>query len=70
MAIARVLIQILHTLAGLLAAAMITGAAAWAYPQGQREIWWVGYAAMVAIVLLSIPPVRRAVEERGVRDDG
>ncbi len=53
-------IEILHILAGLMAAVAITWAAAWSYPLGQDVIWACGAAAMVATVLMGVGPLRRA----------
>ncbi len=53
-------IEILHILAGLVAAVAITWAAAWSYPLGQDVIWSCGAAAMVATVLMGVGPLRRA----------
>ena len=47
-------IEILHILAGLVAAVAITWAAAWSYPLGQDVIWSCGAAAMVATVLMGV----------------
>ena len=59
-ALSATTIEILPLLVGLMAAAAITGAAAWSYPLGQDVIWWCGSAAMVATVAMGIRPLRRA----------
>jgi len=56
----RVLIEVLHIAAGLIAAALIALAAAWSYPRATDDIWLVAYACMVAVVLMGVGPVRRA----------
>jgi hypothetical protein len=58
--ISRTAIELLHLAAGLVAAAAMTWAAAWAYPLGYETIWWCGAGAMAAAVLMSIGPLRRA----------
>jgi TRAP-type C4-dicarboxylate transport system permease small subunit len=59
----RVLIEILHILAGIFAAMLIASLAAWSYPLAKHDIWWVAYAAMVAVVLMGVGPIRRAWAE-------
>ena len=56
----RTLIELLHILTGLAAAAALTTAIAWSYPLGARTAWWCGAAAMVATVLMGVGPLRRA----------
>ena len=56
----RVLLETVHIAIGLLAAALMAAAGAWAYPQARGDIWLVGYAAMVAVALMGIGPLRRA----------
>lgn len=56
----RTLVELLHILAGLAAAAALTSAVAWSYPLGASTAWWCGGAAMVATVLMGIRPLRRA----------
>ncbi len=51
-------IEILHIVAGLVAAVAITWAAAWSYPLGWDVIWWCGAAAMVATLAMGIRPLR------------
>ncbi|WP_315764414.1 hypothetical protein [Sphingomonas sp. Y38-1Y] len=60
MPILRVLIEVLHVVAGVLAALLIGGAAAWAYPVGKANIWLVTYVSIGVVVLLGIRPVLRA----------
>ena len=38
----RVLIEVVHIAIGLLAAALISAAAAWSYPRATGDIWLVG----------------------------
>lgn len=45
---------------GLLVGYLLTRACAWAYPLGAEVVWWCGGAAMVATVLMGLPPLRRA----------
>jgi TRAP-type C4-dicarboxylate transport system permease small subunit len=59
----RVLIEVLHILAGIFAAMLIASLAAWSYPLAKHDIWWVAYAAMVAVVLMGVGPIRRAWAE-------
>jgi len=54
------MVELLHILAGLAAAAALTAAVAWAYPLGSDVIWWCGAAAMVATVVMGLGPLRRA----------
>lgn len=63
----RVLIEVLHVAAGLVAAALIASLAAWSYPLAKQDIWLVAYAGMVAVVLMGIGPVRRAWAEDRAR---
>lgn len=59
----RVLIEVLHIVAGIFAAMLIASLAAWSYPLAKHDVWWVAYAAMVALVLMGIGPIRRAYAE-------
>lgn len=54
------LVELLHILAGLAGALALTALFAWAYPQGHDVIWACGMAAMGAVVLMGIGPMRRA----------
>ncbi|WP_203308347.1 MULTISPECIES: hypothetical protein [Sphingomonas] len=56
----RTLIELLHILVGLTAAAFISAAAAWAYPLGRDVIWWCGAGAMLATLVMGVKPLRRA----------
>ncbi|WP_267397330.1 MULTISPECIES: hypothetical protein [unclassified Sphingomonas] len=56
----RTLIELFFLVAGLAVAVAMTAAAAWAYPLGREVIWWCGGAAMVAALVMSIAPLRRA----------
>ncbi|MCP3734881.1 hypothetical protein M9979_08360 [Sphingomonas sp. RP10(2022)] len=58
--IPRTAVETLHIVAGLVVAAAMTWAAAWAYPLGRDVIWWCGAGAMVATVLMGVGPLRRA----------
>jgi hypothetical protein len=59
----RVLIEVLHVAAGLVAAVLIASLAAWSYPLAKQDIWLVTYAAMAAVVAMGVGPVRRAWAE-------
>jgi hypothetical protein len=41
---------------------LIASLAAWSYPLARHDIWWVTYAAMIAVVIMGIGPIRRAYE--------
>ncbi|MDV3455531.1 hypothetical protein RZN05_00935 [Sphingomonas sp. HF-S4] len=56
----RVLIEVAHLVAGLIAAVLIGAAAAWSYPRATGDIWLVTFAAMALVVLMGIRPIRRA----------
>jgi hypothetical protein len=58
----RVLIEVLHIAAGLIAAALLAAAAAWSYPLARADIWLVAYVGMATVVLMGIGPIRRAFE--------
>jgi hypothetical protein len=59
----RVLIEVLHIVAGIFAAILIASLAAWSYPLARSDIWLVAYAAMAALVLMGVGPIRRAYAE-------
>lgn len=65
----RTLIELLHIAAGLAGAVVLTALCAWAYPHGRAVIWACGAGAMVAVVLMGVVPLRRALRmdrrERG-----
>jgi type IV secretory pathway TrbD component len=74
----RVLIEVLHIIAGLIAAVVIASLAAWSYRRATNDIWLVAYVAMVAVVAMGIGPLRRAYaadrarlhgNEEAARDD-
>ncbi len=54
------LIELLYVAAGLATAALITWAAAWAYPLGRETIRWVGAGAMIAVLIVNVPALRDA----------
>ena len=56
----RVVLEIVHILIGIFAAALIAAAAAWSYPRATDDIWLVAYACMAAVVVMGLGPVRRA----------
>lgn len=59
----RVLIEVLHIVVGLAAATLIAALAAWSYPLAKHDIWWVAWAAMLAVVVMGLGPIRRAFAE-------
>ena len=59
----RVLIEVIHIIAGLAAAALIAALAAWSYPLARFDVWLVAGCAMVAIVAMGVNPLRRAAGE-------
>jgi pilus assembly protein TadC len=59
----RVLIEVLHVLAGLAAALLVGALAAWSYPLGRGDIWLVTYAGMIAVAAMGVGPIRRAIAE-------
>lgn len=71
----RVLIEVVHIAIGLIAAVVIASLASWSYPRATDDIWLVTYAAMVAVVVMGVGPLRRALQadratlQRG-RQDG
>ncbi len=58
---ARILVELLHLAAGVVAVAAMFGAAAWAYPQGYATIWNIGFITMAAIAGMSVPHFRAAM---------
>ncbi len=58
----RVLIEVLHIVAGLIAAVLIATAAAWSYPRATDDIWLVTWVVMAAVVAMGIGPIRKAYE--------
>jgi hypothetical protein len=56
----RTLIELLHLLVGLAVAAALAEGVAWSYPLGAEVAWWCGVGAMLATVLMSVGPLRRA----------
>ncbi|MDG2534940.1 hypothetical protein P6144_14865 [Sphingomonas sp. HITSZ_GF] len=56
----RVLIEVVHIVIGLIAAALIAAAAAWSYPRATDDIWLVAYACMIAVIAMGVQPVRKA----------
>ena len=58
----RVLIEVLHIVAGLFAAMLIASLPAWSYTLARQDIWLVTYVAMAAVVAMGIGPIRRAWE--------
>lgn len=56
----RTLAELLHLAAGLGVTAAVFRAAAWSYPVGRGTVRWVGWATMLVVLAMSIPPLRRA----------
>jgi type IV secretory pathway TrbD component len=56
----RVLVEVVHIVAGLAAAVLIASAAAWSYPLARSDIWLVAFVAMALVVLMGLGPLRRA----------
>ncbi|KIU01365.1 MULTISPECIES: hypothetical protein [Bacteria] len=63
----RVLIEVVHIAIGLIAATLISAAAAWSYPRATDDIWLVGYACMIAVIAMGVGPVRKAFAEDRAR---
>ena len=59
----RVLIEVVHIAIGLVVAALIATAAAWSYPRATDDIWLVAFGCMIAVVLMGVGPVRKAIAE-------
>ena len=59
----RVLVEVLHIVVGICAAMLIAALATWSYPLAEKDIWLTAYAAMGAVVLMGIGPIRRAYDE-------
>lgn len=57
---ARTLIELAHLIVGLVAVALVTETAAWAYPLARYEITWLGRIVAVGVLLWSIPLFRAA----------
>lgn len=55
------LTEVLHIAAGLALTALIFKGAAWAYPLGRDTIYVVGWLTALAVVLMGIGPLRRAL---------
>ena len=60
---ARLLTEIVHVAAGVVAAWAIGSLSAWSYPLGRRDIWTVTWVAMAVVVILGIRQVQRAMAE-------
>jgi hypothetical protein len=56
----RTLVETLHIIIGLVVAALLTWAIAWAYPLGADVAWACGIAAMGGTVVMGVGPLRRA----------
>jgi hypothetical protein len=57
----RVLVEALHTAAGISVALLIGAVASWAYPLAERDVWLVTAVAILCIILIGIGPMRRAM---------
>jgi hypothetical protein len=63
----RVLIEVVHIVIGLAVAALIATAAAWSYPRATQDIWIVALGCMIAVTLMGVGPVRKAIAEDKAR---
>ncbi|KQN91714.1 hypothetical protein ASE90_02710 [Sphingomonas sp. Leaf67] len=59
----RLLTEIVHVVAGVVAAWGIGWLSAWSYPLGRRDIWTVTWVAMAIVIVLGIRQVQRAMAE-------
>lgn len=57
----RTLTELFFITAGLVVAAAISWAAAWAYPLGREVIRWCGLLAMAATIAMGLGPLARAI---------
>ena len=57
----RTLTELFFITGALVAAMLLTWAAAWAYPMGREPIRWCGLAAMAATVAMGAGPLARAI---------
>jgi hypothetical protein len=58
----RVIVEVLHVAAGIMAALLIGAAAAWAYPIGRANIWLVTYVSVGIVILMGARPIVRALQ--------
>ncbi len=56
----RTITELLHLAAGLVATALITKAAQWAYPLGRVELYWIGWVSALVVVSMAVRPLRNA----------
>lgn len=56
----RVLVELVHIAAGIMAALAIAALSAWAVPGARREIWIVDYVAIAFILGMGIKPLMAA----------
>ncbi|OYY89880.1 MAG: hypothetical protein B7Y45_09950 [Sphingomonas sp. 28-66-16] len=56
----RVLIELFHIAAGIVAALVIAALSAWAVPRAADTIWFIDYVAIAVIVVMGIQPLRGA----------
>jgi hypothetical protein len=56
----RVIVEVLHVAAGVMAALLLGAAAAWAYPIGRDNIWLVTHVSVAIVILFGIRPIVRA----------
>ncbi len=67
----RVLVEALHLSAGIAVALLIAALCAWAYPLARGDVWLVTGAAILAMMLMGIGPMRRAAAaDRAARGGG
>lgn len=69
----RTLIELAHVVAGLIATALITKAAIWAYPLGRDTLRIVGWCTIALVLVMAVAPLRRAwaIDQgrKGARDE-
>ena len=53
-------VELLHLAAGLALTLAIFRAAVWAYPQGAASLAPIGWLTMAAVLVMSVPEIRKA----------
>ena len=64
---AKTILQLLHILFGVAAAACLSALGVWSVPNAADTIRIIGYVAMVVVVVMGIPPLLRAWSEDRVK---
>jgi hypothetical protein len=62
--------ELLHIAAGAAFTVLIFKGAAWAYPLGRDTIELIGWACVIAVVVMGLRPLRRAIAADRARTDG